>query len=444
MKSAQELREALSGLHADALALSEVIDKGGKWTEEQEAEYKALTDDGGKIAKADAELQAREDFDAKRRQIVERNATLNRIGKVAGGPVAEPSTEPKAAAVPAKAGRRSKYFADGTEANLAARWLAYTTATNYADREHHAQQMASLGGPEWDVRAAQSIGTDGKGGYLVPTPISTQIIKIRDEVGLAPRVCNVIGMNSETLQINEETGDTAVQYPGEATAITATDVDFTPHTLSVVKRAALTLMSREFVTDINVSAVDLIVDNFGFKFAEAMDNELLNGDGSGFGGVDGLGNISGTVSVTGAGNTFEELTQANWESTIGGLAGVYHYRSPAWIMSRAAWVQSVLPLARAAGGNTIADLQAGLNGLTWLGYPVFISDTMPAEANDAVAAFFGSYRTAATIGDRNDMSIDTSAERYFESDQIAIRATHRYDILVHKPAAVVKLVLAGS
>jgi len=64
--------------------------------------------------------------------------------------------------------------------------------------------------------------------------------------------------------------------------------------------------------------------------------------------------------------------------------------------------------------------------------------------SSAVVAFLGNFRKAVAIGDRNDMSIDTSTERYFETDDVAIRATHRYDILVHNNDAYASLRLASS
>ncbi len=43
----------------------------------------------------------------------------------------------------------------------------------------------------------------------------------------------------------------------------------------------------------------------------------------------------------------------------------------------------------------------------------------------------GDLSLAATIGDRRDFTVATSSDRYFENDELAIRATTRTAINVH-------------
>jgi HK97 family phage major capsid protein len=44
---------------------------------------------------------------------------------------------------------------------------------------------------------------------------------------------------------------------------------------------------------------------------------------------------------------------------------------------------------------------------------------------------FGSPSAAMSMGTRRGVTLATSMDRYFESDQIAIRGTERFDIVVH-------------
>lgn len=441
MKSAETLRAERLALLDEAKALGEMAQAGDDLTDEQQERFEALTSDDGEIASATASLESAEKFEARVAAVEQqRKSDADKSPSWNLGPSKEAEGESPRIEV---MGGRSKYFDDPREAKAASEWFAWASAPNRESREHHAAEMARFGG---DAYNAQSIGTDGKGGYLVPTPIATEIIKNRDDVGVAAKVTNRVTMGQETLGFNEETGDATVYYPGESTAITASDVDWTRHTLAVTKRAALVKMSREFIADANVSAADQIINNLSYRFAFAMDNELINGDGtSTYGSEEGLiDQAAAGQTVAGAGNTFAELTLANYEAVVAAVPGKYFLGSPAWIMSRACWFGSVLPLANDAGGNTISLLQNGLGGLQWLGYPVYLTDLMPAEANSATAALFGAFSRGVTIGDRGDMSIDMSAERYFETDDVAIRATHRYDILVHNNATYAALELAAS
>jgi HK97 family phage major capsid protein len=73
-----------------------------------------------------------------------------------------------------------------------------------------------------------------------------------------------------------------------------------------------------------------------------------------------------------------------------------------------------------------------------LGYPVEFSQVMPStEANSQVCAVLGDFSKGAAFGDRQQESIAFSehatigGENVFERNQIAIRGTERFDIVVH-------------
>ena len=69
-----------------------------------------------------------------------------------------------------------------------------------------------------------------------------------------------------------------------------------------------------------------------------------------------------------------------------------------------------------------------------MGYPVVISQvlnaTLTAQAS-TIVGYFGDLRMASTIGSRREIRIDSSADRYFELDQLAIKGTERFDIVNH-------------
>lgn len=453
MKTVEELQGELSTLLDSAKALAEINEADGL-SDEQSAEFDTLTADDGQIAAKREELDKAKAYRAKL-DAIERNrqALAGEAPRIGRNIDQSETTEAKPAASVDLKGQRHKHFADAREAHLAGQWFAWATAPTREARDQHAAEMERLGSDTWKRYAAQSIGTAGKGGYLVPEPIATEIIKNRDAVAVAPQLANVISMASETLRINEESGDTTVYYPGESSAITLSDVDWTQHTLTVAKRAAMVKMSREFIADSNVSAADQIVDNLSYRFAYAMDNEFINGDGSGT-----YGSETGLIGAIGAGGT---VTAASGEDTIAELdiddfvavkrqLPLKFQQGAAWLFNPDAWYQ-VESLLMAAGGAATTEFVRGLDAArTFMGKPVYLSALFPAEAASTFVAFYGSFRRGVAIGDRNDMSIETSTERYFETDDVAIRATHRYDILVHNAGdgsnagAYVGLQLAAS
>lgn len=419
---------------AEALAQLREGDDARDLTDEEQARFDEITGDEGLAAAKQSEVDKARQFEVNRDRVRRERLDAERnVHQQPGRGVEPPKKQEPRVSVK---GHRTRHFKDDRTAYCAGQWFAYAMSPSSDVRKHHQDELIRLGGDAWKEYAAQSIGTDGKGGYLVPEPISTAILKHRDDVGVLPRVANVIPMESETLRFNEETGDTTVYYPGESTAITESDVDWTQHLLTVKKRAALVKMSREFIRDSNIAAADQIVDNLAFRFQHALDNEGLNGDGTAtYGSETGLIPAAGSAGVNTAESgidTLAELSESDFTDTISTCPGRYH-NSAVWIMSREVWSGACLRIMSESGGNTFMTMQQGSTQPLWMGYPVYFSDLMPAAAADAVVALFGDFRRAVVIGDRNDMSIETSTERYFETDDVAIRATHRYDILVHKP-----------
>ena len=90
-------------------------------------------------------------------------------------------------------------------------------------------------------------------------------------------------------------------------------------------------------------------------------------------------------------------------------------------------------LAHAQGGVTRSETEAG-SQLSFLGYPVVITQvansTLTAQASTVILGF-GDLRLASTFGDRQAMEVQTSSERVFDQDQVAIRGVERFDFVAH-------------
>ena len=73
----------------------------------------------------------------------------------------------------------------------------------------------------------------------------------------------------------------------------------------------------------------------------------------------------------------------------------------------------------------------------YMGYPIEEWAAMPTvdqpatTLNDVIMLFFGDYSMAASLGSRRGITIAKSVDRYFEYNQIAIRATERFCINNH-------------
>tara|TARA_R100001594_G_scaffold150671_1_gene213384 strand:+ start:11197 stop:12588 length:1392 start_codon:yes stop_codon:yes gene_type:complete len=290
----------------------------------------------------------------------------------------------------------------------------------------------------------QTEGTNSAGGFLVPDPLEAAILDVRETYGVARKVCRTFPMTAETLNIPSLTSGSTVYYPGEATAITESSAVWANVACTAVKRAALMKWSAELGADALFNMADTLADYMGRALGIREDTEFIQGDGTGsFGSVTGLKNKAHSF-VTGAGDTWAELTLANLVSTVGLLDDKYH-PGASWIMSRQFFGQVVLRVIAAAGGNTIDSLGVGSTGSQLLGYPIHFSDQCPiTTAADIDTVYFGNWADAAVFGDRQGIEIATSEHVNFAEDQINIRATSRYDIQVHDGSAFVALATAAS
>jgi HK97 family phage major capsid protein len=329
--------------------------------------------------------------------------------------------------------KHSKHFSNAEDQFVAGQWLGAKIF-----RMPSAQKWWNDNGTNYG-RKQQLEGGATTGGNLVPSPLEQAILDVREEYGVARKVCRVFPMTSDTLAIPSLTTGATVQYPSEGSAITSADAAWGQVNCTAVKRACLMKWSAELGADSLFSLADVLSDYIGRALGIREDTEFIQGDGTGtFGSVTGLKNKAHSF-VTGAGDNWGALTLANLADTTGTIADKYAAGS-SWIMSRQFFSQVVLRVIAAAGGNTIDSLGVGASGSQLLGYPVVFSDQCPtATATDIDCCYFGNWTDAAVFADRSGIEIATSEHVDFASDLINIRGISRYDIQVHDGSAFAAL-----
>lgn len=290
---------------------------------------------------------------------------------------------------------------------------------------------------------AQNEGVNTQGGFLVPVEFENSVINLREQYGAARNVCKIAQMSTDTLTVPRRTGGVTAYFPGEGSEITASDKDWDAVNLNAQKVGALVRMSNEVNEDAVISLVDDLADEMAHAFAKKEDECMIDGDGSAtYGGMTGFrvkmidGNHAASYVVASSGaDTFAEIISGDMTQLIATIPQ-YAEANARWLMSKAAWGQVCLRLMLAGGGNNVADLAAGAEGQRqFQGYPVTLSEAMPAGIGTsyagAIMLAFGNFSQAITFGDRRGVSLKLSEDRYLEYDQIALKATERFDIVVH-------------
>lgn len=388
----------------------------------------ATEDEGGEAnTEADSEKKISEQVHkAVKAAMAEHKATGSRINGDIGGS--------KARIVPAKARRtRVKHFI-GEDAEFKAYGFGQLVAA--ANGNTAAKSWLQDRG----LYKVQTEGDDSAGGVLVPDEFANDLIRLTEEYGVFRRNANVVPMTRETLRTPRVVSEGAATFVGEATAPTAVDDEFDSVLLVAKKMIRLTRVSSELMADAAMAVGDILARSIAIQFAKKEDETGFTGTGlSSDGGIYGLavkiddGNHTASVATAATGNTsFGELDLVDMHKVVG-QCPEYALPNAKWYFSAAGFANGAERLAHAAGGATATETANGIER-RFLGYPVEITQvlnsTLTAQT-DTIIGLFGDLSLSSSFGDRQAISIATSEDRYFDTDETAVRATQRIDINNH-------------
>lgn len=436
MKPLLELQENRSHLIRTSRDIVERAKKDNEraLTQDEQTELAGLQKD---IAATDIEIQQRTIFDK-----VDQTTQLQ-MDTIVTSRVTIPTNPngngevPEERAIPAEARRFGKLRAfkgphGERDAYRSGIFLMAALFNNeYAQRRCREQNV--------DYRAL-AVGVNTAGGFLVPIEMSTAIIDLRENYGVFRRECDVVPMSRDIQEIPRTAGRVTATFTAENAALTESDPTLNQVVLTARKLGALTRISSELAEDAIVNMADRMAMEFAWAFAKKEDDLGFKGTGSAADGsirginvkiIDGT-HTAGAVDAATNIDTFAEVTLDDLHSLMGALPE-FAEANAKWYCSRPCKALVFDALAAAAGGNTITTL-AGKIEPTFLGYPVVVSQSMPTTTGDLsnlVMLLFGDLRQCATLGDRRQITVAMSTDRYFVEDQIAIKATERLDINAH-------------
>lgn len=452
MKKSDEIKKQIDDLLIKAEAIQNLASNandgdGRELTADERKSWDEIMDkEGGQLAKLELDLKAAI-------QLEEEQARLRSVRSMLSTPETVFDRNGSGSATPAIPGNvrivmpRLKAFKGNGSIDQAQRdaydcSLWFKSILLRTSRPEMAQaardKLISRRGNEWYATQNETAPTDG--GYLVPPQFESAVIVFREQVGIARKLARVVPMSSDTWTTMKQTAGTTVYYPGEETKLTASSASFGRYTLTAKKRAILSYVSAELRDDAAVAVMDNLATDMAHQFALKEDQEFVAGDAtSTYGGVLGVrsANIAATASVAQAatGNdTWPELTYADCALAMSKLADKYRGLQCSWLCSGPFKWQVFDRLTLAQGGAASDVMVNGVPTAAFAGYPIFVSDRMPTSTAAAtVCALFGAFGNAVTLGDRAGIAVAVSEHYAFDTDQIAVRATTRYDIKVHEP-----------
>ena len=421
MKNLSEIAARLEAISVEVEALSDVALNEGDNCEETLAQIEALDAEftGLKASQERQEkIQARIDV-----------ITASRVAPSAPAIEAEASIEPSLEEtvemdkMPAAAKyNKSNVFASSEDAYVAGQFLAAVGGNTKSQ----------------EFMAAQSVGTDNKGGFTVPAPLSSELINLVESYGVARNVCRRIVMGAMTWSVPKLTGHSTIFYPAESAAISESDLTFSQVTLTAKKMAGLVKMSTEVSEDSIISMTDTIVRDLAWGFAKEEDTNLFLGGSLYTGGIEGDAGVADTNVASVAALTLADLTATVVAS------GQERGLNPQWYMNATLWNGPVRDLLNAAGGNAVADVTSGANP-SLFGYKVnlvnAINGASASTSGDLLAAF-GDLSVSHYFGDRRALNFNVLRELYAVNDQVGIICTQRVDVASVNPEVLSKITIA--
>ena len=442
MKKSDELKSKI----ADATDRAEAIvnlakDKDGNdrsLTAEEQTQWSSIMDkDKGELAQLESQLKAalaHESEVARLRAARESTNTPAPVYSPTGRPAGSDGADLALANVRLvsphmKAFKGPNALADAYDCAL---WFRAITRKDQAAKD----KVIARRGANW-FYATQNETSSTDGGYLVPPTFLTALTVYREQVGVSRRLARVIPGSGASVTFAKQTAGTTVYYPAEEGAITASSATFSRVSLIPRKRAVLTYISTELSDDAMVSMMDVVASDMGHQLALQEDKEFVLGDGtSTYGGVNGVKNAIGSAGLVSAAtnnDTWPEITYGDLAKAMAAVTDVYQGMPMAWLCSASFKWQVFDRLCLAQGGALSQSMADGVPGAMFAGHPIYVTDRMPlTTAAATLCAVFGSFQNAVTIADWNDVRIDVSEHYAFNTDQIAVRATTRYDMSVHQ------------
>ena len=314
-------------------------------------------------------------------------------------------------------------------------------------------------------KAGLTEGTGSNGGFLVPQEFAAEVNRVVEDFGLVAKYARKITMNRQTMYLPRLGSSVSVYYPGESVAGTVSLPVFQQVTLTAKSCIGLCTIGNEVLEDANVSIVDLLVELFAEAIAGQIDLGGLVG-ANGFTGVLQDSGVNVVLPATGNSTFTLASTPDNLRDMISAVK-TWALQGAGYVMHRSVW--GVIQKLKASGSgeyfvgtanplmNAIANSAQGQSylansvGTIW-GYPVFLSDKMPAITATAVSTKFIIFGNLKNIylGLREEMEVAISnsatigSDNTFAQNMSAVRVVARHAIAVGLPAALSALSTSAS
>ena len=303
------------------------------------------------------------------------------------------------------------------------------------------EELKSLGIQVEKASVSGSAITSGEA--LMPTEFMGHLQAMMGRYGLIRRFANIMPVGNSGIASIQDS-DPVVYAPGAGTAPMASAPGFKSIGIQPKKMLTLVPIDREVTEDAAAAIGEIVGQSIARAFAKKEDQCGFIGDGSATyfnftGIVKAVMALSGTpsyimgVRVQATAGTWAAITLGDVLALPGMIDDdAEDEASPddlRWYCHRNFFWTVMIPLAIAAGGTSAMEMLATAFGRqrTFAGYPVSFSKVFPRvkAAADHEPLMLANLRQCLLLGDARELTIETSREAYFTTDQIGIRGSER-------------------
>lgn len=305
---------------------------------------------------------------------------------------------------------------------------------------------------------AVDVTTGANGEFAVPDELSRSIYQLAGAVNTMRSICRRIQTSSPNFEELVDTKGATSEWVGEKSARSETDspslAKLTPYWGEL---SAMPFSTQHALDDIFFDVGAWLVDSVIDSFVDAEEAAFIGGNGTnkpkGFlnytinstaDATRGFGEIQYIASGDAAGFADASATVSPADCLIDMIAAIksQHLREAAFLMNRATKA-TVRKFKDYSTGNFIWQPGIALGEPDQLlGYPLKISDSMPAIAGDAYPIAFGNFKRAYTIVDR--LGVRMLRDPYTKKPYVGFYTTKRVGGFVKDSQAIKVLKIASS
>lgn len=274
------------------------------------------------------------------------------------------------------------------------------------------------------IRASNpmSEGTDADGGYLVPDEFSTLVITKLSAIPKMRQYATVIPTLRDKLHVASDDTNATVSWESEGATPTDQKATLTENVLTPYKLKVLSILSEELVSDAHVSVIDYLASQFAQLLGAEEDKQFFTGNGSSK--PTGLRTYSPSASNAQAGSS---LAYSDILTLFMSLAE--QYRTNGVFATSPTGIRLLMGLADSNSRPIFMPSWEAGKPATLFGRPLIEVADWPTNLgahSNTTEIWFGDL-SQYVIADRQGLQISVSTERYWDSDQVGIKAIKRID-----------------